>query len=207
MNIKNFIFLAVISHVATLPAMFKARCSPFSSAQKNEMREAVYDLIDGAKKSLLVSMFTFTDKQAARKLSLAKARGVDVRVIIDHVSSGKKYLIKDMLEEFEVSILVFNKSNAMNHNKYVVADNDKTWISSMNWTDSAYHKNCESGVLLYSKAVASFYANDFKHTQKLIKNQREHENNERKECLRLLSIERKKYKEALIEINKSKKNK
>ncbi|MFA5999328.1 MAG: phospholipase D-like domain-containing protein [Candidatus Babeliales bacterium] len=206
MSIKKIMFLlALLFDITVLSMPFKARCAPFSSAQKNLMKETVFDLIDNAKKSLLVSMFTFTDKQAARKLSLAKARGVRVRVVMDHASSSKKYFIKDILEEFDIPTSVYKKSDAINHNKYVVVDDNKVWMSSMNWTDAAYHRNCESGILLYSRAIASFYEKDFKHTETLIKHQYKNEIAERKKFLKEMAAERKKHKDALAKIKSSKK--
>lgn len=204
---KKFIFIALIAHVVVLSATFKARCIPFSSTIKGAMKSKVYDLIDTSQKSLLVSMFTFTDNEAARKLALAKARGVKVQVIMDQSSSGTKYLIKNILEQCNVPTYIFKKSNAINHNKYMIVDGKKVWVSSMNWTDAAYHRNCETGVLLYSRAIASYYAIDFMQTATDIKRLKLYEIDERKKISKALAYERKKHQKALAELKDFKKKK
>ncbi|OGB85930.1 hypothetical protein A3J41_01835 [candidate division TM6 bacterium RIFCSPHIGHO2_12_FULL_38_8] len=150
MEFKKILFFIILIQVSTVLCMYRAyraRVMPFASVQKGAMKEVFYDLIDQAKTSLLVSVFTFADKEVARKLALAKARGVKVKVIMDSSSDRGSYSVKELLEEFDVPTLVYKASEGINHNKYVIADGNKSWISSMNFTNPAYSKNRESAVL------------------------------------------------------------
>jgi len=197
MNYKR-LFLVMALQVVALPAMYKVGCKPFSSIQKGFMKETVYGLIDKSHKALLVAMFMFTDKEAARKLALARARGVQVEVIMDNVSVRGNCSINEFLKKFHVPVFVYKSSDGIHHNKYMVVDNNKVWISSMNWTNAAFHKNSESGVLICSKPIAMFYRKDFKHTTSIIKRQQEKDLESKKKFLKALVVERKKHQASLL---------
>ncbi len=119
MVFKKQIFFGIIllQYVFTF-SMYHAYCTPFASLQRKEMKAVFYNLIDTSKNSLLVSIFTIVDKEVARKLALAKARGVRVKVVMDAASDRHGYGIRELLEEFKVPTLVYKTSCGINHNKY-----------------------------------------------------------------------------------------
>lgn len=197
MNNKKLLMFFMAMYAITSSAMYKAHCTPFSSSQKELMKTTVYGLIDNAKTSLLVAMFMFTDKEAARKLSLAKARGVHVRVIMDKISLTGKYPMNEFLKEFNVPTLMYSASDSIHHNKYIVVDNYQVWMSSMNWTYAAFHKNGESGVLIKSPEIAQFYTQDFKRIESSIQDLHKKELETKRNFLKDLAMEREKHRKVL----------
>mgnify|MGYP003402295058 CR=1 FL=1 len=194
---KQIFFSMFLLQYCCTFSMHQARCTPYASLHRKEMQSAFYQLIDTARKSLLVSIYTIVDKEVARKLALAKARGVKVSVIMDNSSDRKGYGIKELLEEFDVPTLTYKGSCSINHNKYVIADGKKSWISSMNFTKPAYAKNRESAVLVCSPGIAHFFTKDFQETRKIIQEQERKENLKRKKFEEELNLERKKHQERM----------
>jgi phosphatidylserine/phosphatidylglycerophosphate/cardiolipin synthase-like enzyme len=193
----KILLMVILVFAGNVEAMYRARCIPFSSMDRVAMKQKFYDLLDNSKATLLVSIFTFVDKEVARKLALARARGVKVKVVMDNSSVRGLYGIKDLLEEFDVPTLIYKSSDSINHNKYVIADGEKSWISSMNFTKPAYTKNRESAVLVDSRAVARFYTKDFKETCKAIVLQNEKERVKKAKFEKDLAMERKKHLEQM----------
>jgi len=200
-------FVVVFLHSAFIFSMYRARCTPFASLQRKEMKESFYHMIDSATISLCASIFTFLDKEAARKLALAQARGVKVQVIMDGSSDRGAYGIRKFLEKFNVPISVYSASNSINHNKYLIVDGKKSWISSMNFTNPAYDRNRESAVLIYSRSIAKFYKKDFQETYKLIQEQAKKEQLKKIKFEKDLALERKKHEERMRLWKKAQRNK
>ena len=149
----------------------RVTCVPYASGQKGLLKEALYDMVDRAKESILLSIFTFRDIEFARRLALAHARGIKVRVVMDASSGSELYGVKTFLEKLKVPVLVYKAHDSINHNKYLIVDSKRTWIGSMNFTRQAYERNRESAIVIFSNQVANFYAKDFENTEQVIKNQ------------------------------------
>lgn len=198
MTFKKQIFFVtfLLQHVFTF-SMYRAYCKPFASLHRKEMKAAFYNLIDTAKVSILVSIFTMVDKEVARKLALAKARGVKVKVIMDAASDRNGYGIKELLEEFKIPTLIYKTSCGINHNKYLIIDGNKSWVSSMNFTNPAYDKNRESAILVCSQPIANYFKKDFQETSKKIQEQMKLEQLKRKNFEKELALERKKHQERM----------
>ncbi|MBP6892225.1 phospholipase D family protein [Candidatus Babeliales bacterium] len=194
---KQIIFgIILLQHVYTF-SMYRANCTPFASVQRKKMKSVFYGLIDTAKVSIFVSIFTIVDKEVARKLALAKARGVKVKVIMDAASDRNGYGIKELLEEFKIPTLIYKTSCGINHNKYLIVDDKKSWISSMNFTNPAYDKNRESAVLIYSQPVATFFKTDFQEICKKIQEQVRLERLNKRKIEEELALEKQKHQERM----------
>lgn len=120
--------------------------SRFSSVQFFFDREAykpLTELLDGAKKEILVQMYSFTHDDLIRKLEKAKARGVDVRVIADDRDGNEDLLNVKFAVKWEMSDKMF-------HRKLAVVDRQWIWLGSTNWTYSGFEKNSEVDILISS---------------------------------------------------------
>lgn len=202
---KLLILLLVFSEqIFSMSRCYRVNCLPLSSTQKGSLRAGLYGMVDKAKFSILASIFTFRDKELARKLVLAQARGVDVQVIMDASSGEESCGIKQLLEKFDVPVMVYKESNSINHNKYLIVDDKKIWIGSMNFTNQAYERNRESAVVIFSRQVANFYTQDFEDTERTIKEQILKEKQKKLNFEKQLAQEKAKYLEdfALWQSNK-----
>lgn len=126
---------------------------------KGGSTDALVALVDGAKKQVLVMAFSFTSRRVADALSRAKARGVDVRAVIDGPQRGGKYTV-DIAGVDEL----WDDAHAIQHVKSMVVDEEIVQVGSFNYTDGAEKRNSEAFVILRDKALAGeFIANWEKH--------------------------------------------
>lgn len=100
------------------------------------------ELIDNAKHSIDVFMYTFTHRLIAEKLIEAKNRGVQVRLVTDWVSSrGASHKICCLLSDAGIPIHS-QLEKCLLHHKSAMIDNVMI-IGSVNWTKSGFNKNRE----------------------------------------------------------------
>lgn len=110
------------------------------STEETTLQQLI-DLIEQAKQSIRVAMFTFTHSKLVAALVAAKARGVDVQVVVDGSSSrgaSAKACEKLALEGVD---LKFSNGIGLLHHKMMVIDEEILVTGSTNWTLSAFQDN------------------------------------------------------------------
>ncbi|MCC8190977.1 MAG: phospholipase D-like domain-containing protein [Planctomycetes bacterium] len=119
-------------------------------------RQAILDTIAGARHSLLVAMFSFTDPEYGDALIAAHRRGVKVRVLLD---PGKFTATESQSWRLGMSGVRVEMAHGRRlfHHKVVVADDRVVVTGSMNWTLHAEHRNCENVLIVASPEVARLY--------------------------------------------------
>ncbi len=117
----------------------------YSLTAKNTDKELIA-LIDGAKTHIYFAIYTFTLNDVAKALVAAKARGVDVRGIVDSGQSAKAFSssVMTILKEGGVPIVTEKHAtgNGIMHLKMLVTDSAYAH-GSFNWTNSAVNINDE----------------------------------------------------------------
>jgi len=94
------------------------------------------DAIAGAKQSLRVKMFVFSDPQLLDAVIAAKKRGIDVRVMLNPARRSGETENEESrrkLVEGGVSVLDSNPSFDLTHEKSMVIDEGEAWVMSLNW--------------------------------------------------------------------------
>lgn len=131
--------------IHTLPAkgMIEVAFSPNGGATA-----LVVKTIAGAKKSILVQAYSFTSAQIAKALVEARARGVDVRVILDKSQKSERYTSATYLANHGVPVWI-DAAHAIAHNKVIVIDGDTVITGSFNFTKAAAEKNAENVLVLH----------------------------------------------------------
>jgi cardiolipin synthase A/B len=98
--------------------------------------KAILAAIEGAKKSLRIKMFVFSDPDLLSAVIAAKARGVDVKVMLnparrngtdDNAESRKTLLAASVL------VADGNPDFGLTHEKSMVVDDAKAFVKSLNW--------------------------------------------------------------------------
>jgi phosphatidylserine/phosphatidylglycerophosphate/cardiolipin synthase-like enzyme len=120
---------------------------------------ALVKQLDAAKRSIFVQAYSFTSQPIDDALRRAKARGVDVEIVLDRgqrTAMGSK-----AMEVEEAGIpLWFDAQHAIAHNKLIIIDDSVVIGGSFNYTDSAEKHNAENLTITHSASVASkFKAN------------------------------------------------
>lgn len=129
-------------------------CDPLATAVQ---------VIDRAKKTILVQMYALTSRPIVTALVSAKRRGVDVRAIVDRSQleedRSDTYAV-GRLASGEVPVLVDTVPGLM-HNKVMIVDGATVVTGSFNYTWSAEHRNAENLLVIHDPALAAEYTQDW----------------------------------------------
>lgn len=108
----------------------------------------VIDLLDSAKKTMQIAMFTWTRRDFAESVIRAKLRGVDVQVAMDNnASKGAGSRIAKLLDSRKVPLRI-NTDIGLLHHKFVIIDSNTLMIGSANWTKAAFTQNQDCFIIL-----------------------------------------------------------
>jgi cardiolipin synthase len=102
----------------------------------DDTSQPILDAIDGAKKSIRVKMFLFSDPTLLGAVMKARKRGVNVQVMLnpsrrDGESENKETAKK--LKAAGVAVLDTNPEFDVTHEKSMVVDDEKAFVQSLNW--------------------------------------------------------------------------
>ena len=121
----------------------------------------VVDVLDHAKKTVLVQAYNFTSEPIAKALCAAKKRGVDVRIIGDRSVPTERSSKAQDCADAAIPVLI-DKKHHIAHNKVIIVDGETTITGSFNWTDSAEDNNAENLLVIKSAAIAAIYTANWK---------------------------------------------
>jgi len=168
--------LAVVTVLLAGPGAFAADVppSPFLAqgalqavfAPWDDIESAVIEVIESARKQVLVQAYLFTNKRIAAALVAAHRSGIEVSVLVDAVQleKVKPHVVHQLVAD---GIPVWLENRYQNaHNKIMVVDAgtpDATVITgSFNFTWTAQHKNAENILIARSNPVlAARYAQNW----------------------------------------------
>lgn len=123
----------------------------YFSLPNQEALKTLLSTLDQAKKIVKISLFTFTHPLLVEKLIELHERGVKVLVTLDGTTAqGASKKAKKRLEEAHVRVKA-SKGCALFHHKSAEIDNKIFIIGSANWTKSAFNKNRDFILFIYSK--------------------------------------------------------
>ena len=134
--------------------------SVYFSPQDKAITGSIIPLINKAENYIYAPIFYLTHSGVIESLIEAKARGVDVKVIVDANSSANKYSKHHFLREKGIEVKTENWGGKM-HMKSLVADDKYVVIASMNWTKAAEKANDENTIVIENKDVALKFKNEF----------------------------------------------
>ncbi len=135
--------------------------TPDNASQK------LFDMIDNAQNRLWVYNQSLSDQTVIDKLIAAKARGVDVKVILNDARSSddKNLAARAKLEAAGIPCGFYRKHTL--HAKGMVADN-LAYIGSQNFTNGGLYNNREFGQIIaepaFVKQLSDVFTEDFKTT-------------------------------------------
>lgn len=124
-------------------------------------KELVY-LINSAKNSLDIAIYSITKKNIAGAIVAAVKRGVKVRLITDKEMSRDRYERNALTTLIDVGVPVkVNSHSGLMHLKVTIVDANTVTTGSYNYTDSATNKNDEVLVVLHNTSSASIFEKEF----------------------------------------------
>jgi phosphatidylserine/phosphatidylglycerophosphate/cardiolipin synthase-like enzyme len=123
---------------------------------KGGCTDAVVKHLDAAKKTILVQVYNFSSPPIADALIAAHKRGVDVRIIIDHVASTEKSCLLGECRKAGIPCWTDSR-HKIAHNKIGIIDGKIVITGSFNWSEDA-EKNAENLLVIDDAAIAKLYA-------------------------------------------------
>ncbi|MBI5043863.1 MAG: phospholipase D family protein [Nitrospirae bacterium] len=127
---------------------------------EDRCENAVVSAIEGAKKSISVAMYSFTNRDIAYALSDAAKKGLDVKVYLNSDQRDEKYSKAQFLKKKGIAVK-FHDHDGLMHNKFAVIDDNIIITGSFNWTASADKRNDENLLLINNKEAAEAYKKKF----------------------------------------------
>lgn len=126
------------------------------SPQDRPVTNAVRPLLQGAKERIDIAVFFLTNKHITADLIEAKARGVQVRVILDATAATNGYTKHELLRAAGIPVKVENWGGKM-HMKSAAIDGRHVITGSMNWTSAGEYSNDENTIIVHSEQHAAQY--------------------------------------------------
>jgi len=169
--------VAVFAKSSGMKAAYNAVVAEFNGASTNVLpatgtvelafspkggaTDAVVNAIREARRSVLVQAYSFTSPSIAKALADAKARGVDVQVILDKSQNSEKYSSASFIANHDIPVRI-DSQHAIAHNKIIICDEINVVTGSFNFTKAAEDKNAENVLVLRgNEALAKQYVNNW----------------------------------------------
>jgi cardiolipin synthase A/B len=102
----------------------------------DDSAKPIIDAIDGAKKSLRVKMFIFSDPSLLKAVIAARNRGVKVRIMLNPArrsGESENQESRKKLEAGGVEVIDSNPEYDVTHEKSMVVDDTTAFVKSLNW--------------------------------------------------------------------------
>jgi len=123
-----------------------------------DRREAILEVVRGARRQLSVSLFRCNDESVFEELAAAVGRGVSVDILTTgRAKGGRKKLqkMRDALERTGANIHTYPDPVVKYHAKYLVADEGPAVVASLNLTRKCFAKTSDALVITHDPAVVS----------------------------------------------------
>jgi cardiolipin synthase A/B len=102
----------------------------------DDTKKPIIDAIDGAKKSIKIKMFVFSDPDLINAVISAKKRGIEIQVMLNPARrSGEEENseTRKLLESAGITVKDSNPKFGLTHEKSMVIDDETAFIKSLNW--------------------------------------------------------------------------
>ena len=116
--------------------------------------------ISRAKRSIHVQAYSFTSRDIAEALVVAKNRGVSVEVILDRGQPKARGGMFGFFVDQGVPLWI-DTCCAIAHNKVIIIDGERVLTGSYNFTEAARKRNAENLLLLRDPVLARTYLDNW----------------------------------------------
>jgi phosphatidylserine/phosphatidylglycerophosphate/cardiolipin synthase-like enzyme len=123
---------------------------------------AVVADVDAARRSVDLATFDFDLPAVADALLRARARGADVRVVVDSENLDTPEVSEQTGRLQRAGIVVrFDRREPFMHDKFVIVDGAVVWTGSWNLTENDTWRNNNQMLRFASRQIAADYAHEF----------------------------------------------
>ncbi|QJC29182.1 phospholipase D-like domain-containing protein [Enterobacteriaceae endosymbiont of Plateumaris rustica] len=123
----------------------------------------IINLINHAKKEILIAAYTFTNKPLALALLKSSNKGIEIYIIVDAKNNINRYTAINFLKNKAKNIHIrMNNNYSIMHNKFIIIDRSTVETGSLNYSANAIKRNAENIIIIYnSKRIAKIYKKQF----------------------------------------------
>lgn len=148
-------FLSLVVHPFLFAPLISAIFSP-------ENGHEIIDLIDSAEKSIDIEIYVFSSRDAIEALERAKARGVEIRIIIERnvIGDDNGEVYRELLAK-GFNIRYAGSAYKLTHAKFIIVDGKVVLVGSHNLSNSALYKNREASVIIRDVATVREFEHAF----------------------------------------------
>lgn len=129
-------------------------------SERHDCARRLVRLLDGARQSLDVCVFTITHDDLSDAILRAASRGVAVRLISDDSKAMDTGSDVDRLRDAGIAVRV-DRSRYHMHHKFAIFDRRLLLNGSFNWTRGAAMNNAENFVLLSDRRLLGQFQDEF----------------------------------------------
>lgn len=122
----------------------------------HSVETAIAEVVDEARNRIYVQAYSFTNPLIVQALANAKARDVNVIVVLDKSNRNQKYSAADFTKNSGIETLIDDR-HAIAHNKVMIIDDRVVITGSYNFTRAAEKSNAENLVIIESAPIAQKY--------------------------------------------------
>ncbi len=141
--------------------------SVYFSPTDKVITDKIIPLINNAHKYIYIPAFVITHKRFTQALINAKARGVDVRVILDATNARNQHTTHETLRKNNILVKTENYAGKM-HAKSIIIDDNYLVIGSMNFSKSGENRNDENVLIIENPYLTKYYKDFFNYLWKKI---------------------------------------
>jgi len=116
--------------------------------------------IDAAKSTIDIIAYELTNPEFAVPIAAANRRGVTVRIILDRAQERTPEAYGQKMERLGIGVMT-DRTEKLQHNKYVIIDGSIVLTGSYNWSLNAENNNAENLLVIRDTATATAFAKDF----------------------------------------------
>jgi phosphatidylserine/phosphatidylglycerophosphate/cardiolipin synthase-like enzyme len=131
----------------------------FSST--HNISEIITTQILKARDSILLAMYTLTDRDLIDALKQKRQNGIDILSIFDETQLTKYSNIIFELNNSEIVFKTIGKKTSRMHHKFLVIDKHTVISGSFNWTLQANISNLENIIVVEDESIAKKYTGEF----------------------------------------------
>jgi len=120
--------------------------------------KVVLATIAGARREIRMAAYTFSSRTVMRELARARARGVDIRLVLDSKGANRT-----TIRNLQAARIPFRTcvSYKIMHNKFLVIDGLDVQTGSYNYTRAAALDNAENVIVLRGSTLAASYLREW----------------------------------------------
>lgn len=128
----------------------------------SQVEAAVIGAINSAQRSVYGAMFELNLPGVIQALTDAAERGIEVKLVVDdRATVEEEPELVQLLRDAGVEVRDDGRS-ALMHHKFLVIDESRVWMGSMNFTLNGVYLNNNNAVLIRSTKLAENYLNEFR---------------------------------------------